>query len=117
MTAEKTYEEKTKQRPYIPKHSRAPLKFTDVKDAAFDEEKAWLEAELAGIGNEKEVADKEKEAVDAVIDDDADDGEEEDGNGIECQCCFADYPFVRPLIHHLFFILTLSPQVQNGSMP
>ena len=83
------------------------MKFTGVTDAAFDEEKTWLEAELAGVGNEKEVVDEEKEAVDAVMDDDGE--EEEDGNGIECQCCFADYPFVRSLMIHLSSSLTLSP--------
>ena len=35
----------------------------------------------------------------------ADDEEEDDGTGIECQCCFADYPFVRAflLVHSTLF--------------
>ena len=43
--------------------------------------------------------------VDAVMNI-ADDGEEDD-TGIECQCCFADYPFVRafllPVAHFTLF--------------
>ena len=39
-----------------------------------------------------------------VVLDNADDGED-DGTGIECQCCFANYPFVRAT----FFIVLILP--------
>jgi hypothetical protein len=61
---------------------------------AFEEEKAWLDAELAGGANTKEVDDTMDHDNEDVVMDDADDAED-DGGGIECQCCFADYPFVR----------------------
>ena len=64
---------------------------------ALEEEKAWLDAELTGGGNVKEV----DETVDGANEDgvmNAADDEEDDGTGIECQCCFADYPFVRAFL-------------------
>jgi hypothetical protein len=59
------------------------------------EEKAWLDAELAGGGNAKEVDEtlgKVNEDVMDVTDD------EDNGTGIECQCCFAEYPFVSAFL-------------------
>jgi len=101
MEIEKRFEEGVdKQRPYILKYSRSTLR-KPQGDVAFEEEKAWLDIGLAGSadGNGENSAmddDDEKVADDAVMDD-ADDGED-DGTGIECQCCFADYPFVS-LLH------------------
>ena len=88
-------------------------------DVALEEEKVWLDAELAGGGNAKEVDETLDDAnVDAVMNVADDDGED-DGTGIECQCCFADYPFVRAFIPfgQIFLLLTSRPTVQNGSMP
>ena len=62
-----------------------------------EEEKAWLDAELAGGGNAKEVDETPDDANEDAVVDAADDGED-DGTGIECQCCFADYPFVRAFL-------------------
>lgn len=84
------------RRPYSVKSSRNSLK-KPQGDLALEEEKAWLDAELAGGGNAKEVDealdDANEEAVMNVPED-----EEDDGTGIECQCCFADYPFVRAFL-------------------
>lgn len=60
----------------------------------FEEEKAWLDAELAGGGNAKE-ADATMDDVNEGVDTGDADEAEDDGSGIECQCCFGDYPFVR----------------------
>jgi E3 ubiquitin-protein ligase RNF216 len=102
LETEKSLAEK---RPYAPKFTRAKLSKPRGDDPPFEEEKAWLDAEFkAGGGNEKEVdADGEevKEEEDVAIDnvDDAEDG-------IECQCCFADYPFVRiPMLNLLIRLL------------
>ena len=67
---------------------------------ALEEEKAWLDAELAG-GNVKEVDEALDDAnEDAVVG--AADDEEDDGTGIKCQCCSADYPLIREfLLAHL----------------
>ena len=64
---------------------------------AFEEEKAWLDVELAGGGNEKVDATVDNEEQAGAVMDDVED-EEDEGSGIECQCCFADYPFVSLLI-------------------
>ena len=98
------------------KSSRATLK-KPQGDVALEEEKVWLDAELAVGGNAKEV----DETLDGVNEDavmDADDDDEVSGMGIECQCCFADYPFVRAFLLSVFYlVLTYRPTVQNGSMP
>ena len=61
-----------------------------------------MDAELAGGGNANEV----DEGMDGVTEDaDMDDADDAEGDGsIECQCCFADYPFVRTSLFYLFFI-------------
>jgi len=69
----------------------------EVLDEAFEEERKWVEARLGGVvdlnGGDEAAADvgkgKGKEKAD-------DDEEEElpEGEGIECQCCFAEYRFV-----------------------
>ena len=75
------------------KSSRITLK-KPQGDVAMEEEKAWLDAELVGGGNANEVDETQDDANEDGAMDFADDGED-DGTGIECQCCFADYPFVR----------------------
>ena len=70
-------------------------------DVALEEEKAWLNAELAGSGNAKEVDETLDDVNGDVVMDVADDGED-NGTGIECQCCFADYPFVRTFLLSVF---------------
>jgi hypothetical protein len=52
---------------------------------------------------------------DDVNEDVAMDVTNDEDNGIECQCCFADYPFVRTSLLSPFY-LTSRPTVQNGSM-
>lgn len=56
-------------------------------DPEFDKERAWLVRKLQErkVAKDSEVAARlnEKEYEDA-------------GDGIECGCCFTDYPFVRP---------------------
>lgn len=96
LAAEKTFDEKIQhKRPYAIKSSRViPRK--PQGDAAFEEEKAWLDAELTGGGNgSAEEVDETINNVneDAVMNDAG--NAEDDGGGIECQCCFAEYPFVR----------------------
>ena len=66
------------------------------------EDKAWLDAELAGGGNANEAVDETwDDANEDFVMDFADDGED-DGTGIECQCCFADFPFVRAFLLSTF---------------
>lgn len=90
---EKGFQEKNqKDRPYNIKSTRASLR-EPQGDAAFEEEKTWLDAELAGQNAPGEDTATNDVDEDVVVGD-ADDGED-DGAGIECQCCFADYPFVR----------------------
>ena len=62
-----------------------------------EEEKAWLDAELAGGGNTKGVDETPDDVNEDVVMDVAEDGDDND-TGIECQCCFADYPFVRAFL-------------------
>ena len=75
-----------------------------------------MDAELAGGGNEKEVdanGEEVKEEEDVAIDNvnDAEDG-------IECQCCFADYPFVRiPMLNLLIRYSNLFPSLRWFSAP
>ena len=70
-----------------------------------EEEKAWLDAELAGGGDANEMDETLDEVNEDVFMDVVDDGED-DGTGIECQCCFADYPFVRAFLLSPFYVLT-----------
>ncbi|KAF8816831.1 hypothetical protein BYT27DRAFT_6378460 [Phlegmacium glaucopus] len=101
LAVEKRFEDEgaQKQRPYILKSCRATLR-QPQGDVALEEEKAWLDVELAGgahgsgNGDDAAMDDDKEEAVDHAVMDDADD-EEDDGTGIECQCCFADYPFSK----------------------
>jgi len=71
----------------------------------FEEERVWLQAHLkdmfgvdlegfegVGAGGQGGNADKGKGKAVALPEED---DEVEDGTGIECQCCFAEYPFVR----------------------
>ena len=89
---------------------------------ALEEEKAWLNAELAGDGNAKEVDEAMDDETTAdvnenVVMNDADDNPEDDSSDIECQCCFADYPFVRtPLSYSIFYpdLLSASPKWFNA---
>jgi hypothetical protein len=84
---------------------------------ALEEEKAWLDAELAGGGNAKGVDETMDDVNEDVVMGVAEDGDEND-TGIECQCCFADYPFVRTfLLSPFYLVLTSRPTVPNGSMP
>ena len=116
MAAEKNFDEnKQLRRPYNVKSSRIALK-KPQGDVALEEEKAWLDAELAGGGDAKEVDGILDDVNEDAVMDVADDGED-DGTGIECQCCFADYPFVRAFLSPFSVILTSCPTVQNGSMP
>jgi hypothetical protein len=84
-------------------------------DVTMEEEKAWLDAELArNATGVDETPNDVNEDVDMDV---ADDGDDND-TGIECQCCFADYPFVRAFFLSSFYlVLTSRPTVQNGSMP
>ena len=88
-------------------------------DLAFEEEKAWLDAELVDGGNAKGEPATMDDVDENVVPDNADD-EEDDGTGIECQCCFADYPFVRAAIFSSFLsypnhsLLPLSPKWFNA---
>jgi hypothetical protein len=82
-----------------------------------EEEKAWLDAELAGGGNAEEVDETPGDVNEDVVMDVAVDGDDND-TGIECQCCFADYPFVRAyLLSPFYLVLTSRSTVPNGSMP
>ena len=84
---------------------------------AFEQEKSWLDAKLAGGDIEKGL-----DATTYNIDEeDADDGKD-DGSGIECQCCFADYPFVRAsivlvLCYSDLFLSLPSPTWFNAPTP
>lgn len=77
----------------------------DVVNEAFSEERRWLVEHLqdpnetdamtvgaatVAVGQEDTGKGKEK-AVEGAVDDDE---PLEEGTGIECQCCFAEYPFV-----------------------
>ena len=82
-----------------------------------EEEKAWLDEELAGGGKAKEVDESLDNNDEDVVMDFADEGED-DGTGIECQCCFADYPFVMTfLLSPFYVILTFRPTVQMVQCP
>ena len=62
-------------------------------DPVLEEERAWI---LEREEEEKQVGEGEKqEKGKAKAIDDDDEPEMEDGKGIECQCCFSEYPFVR----------------------
>jgi len=79
-----------------------------------EEEKARLDAELAGGGNAKGV----DETLDDVNEDVMDVAEDGDDTGNECQCCFANCPFVRTfLLSPFYLVLTSRPTVPKGSMP
>jgi hypothetical protein len=84
---------------------------------ALEEEKAWLNAELAGGGNAKEVDEAMDDVNEDVVVNDADDNPEDDSSDIECQCCFADYSFVRTsLLYSVFYpdLLSASPKWFNA---
>jgi len=72
-----------------------------------------LDAELAGgEGVDVTIYDIDED----VVTDDVADGKD-DGSGIECQCCFADYPFVRASLLCLFSAILTAPScfpVQHG---
>ena len=90
---------------YAIKSSRTRLK-KPQGDVAMEEEKACLDAELAGGGDAKE-ADETIDEVNEDVMDVADDGED-DGTGIECQCCFTDHPFVRAFLVSPFYLVLTS---------
>ena len=113
LAAEKTFDER---RLYVKKLIRATLR-KPQGDEVLEEEKAcqWLDAELAGGGNAKEVDEGMAGANEDIVMDDFDDAEGD--SSIECQCCFADYPFVRTSLFYLFYLIpTFCVSVQNGSM-
>jgi len=61
-----------------------------------EEERAWIvEREEGGKGiEEADNQDEGKGKAKAVVGAE-EEPELEDGEGIECQCCFCEYPFVR----------------------
>ena len=80
---------------YQPTHFSVLAAEKSQGDVALEEEKG-LSAELAGDGNAKETETLDDANGDADMNV-AEDGED-DETGIECQCCFADYPFVRAFL-------------------
>ncbi|KAF8816829.1 hypothetical protein BYT27DRAFT_6378489 [Phlegmacium glaucopus] len=97
LADEEAFEEENQERPYTIQFSGPRLR-KPQGDVAFEEEKAWLDGALAGGAVADAVMDDYREgkivdyAVMDNVDDEEDDGED-DGTSIECQCCFADYPF------------------------
>lgn len=76
---------------YNPEKDRAKL--AAWKDPVLEEERAWI------IEGEQEIEegakqDKGKGKSKAPDGGAEEEPEMEDGEGIECQCCFCDYPFV-----------------------
>ena len=70
----------------------------EILDEAFEEERKWVEARLGGIvdlnGGDEEAADVGKGKGKEKAADDEEEEELPEGEGIECQCCFAEYRFV-----------------------
>ena len=93
LAVEKSFERE--RRPYAIKFSRTTLK--------------KLQGDLAMV----EKADVINKNVVIDVSDD-----EDNGTGIECQCCFAEYPFVMAsLLSPVYLVLTFRPTVRNGSVP
>lgn len=71
--------------PYVPKTipSRATVKGKRkaLHDPEFEKERDWINSRVPDGTAENTVAHDEEEYVDS-------------GDGIECGCCFSDYPFV-----------------------
>jgi hypothetical protein len=73
-----------------------------LADEVFEEERVWLQAhlkdvfgvDLEGVVGKGAMSHGDNGKGKAVAK--QGDDEVEDGTGIECQCCFAEYPFVRP---------------------
>ncbi|KAF8196178.1 hypothetical protein BJ912DRAFT_1141053 [Pholiota molesta] len=70
------------------------------RDAALEEEVRWVEERIGAgdVGAGGHVVDKGKgkaRAVEEAPEEDAAAEDEDEEGGIECQCCFADYPFTQ----------------------
>lgn len=90
-----------------------PLLSKEINDAEFEKEKKWVElydsvdgdmamvrvqfmaGDEAGEGEDEEGKGKGKEKATDDEDDDDDDDDYPEGEGIECGCCFTEYPFEK----------------------
>lgn len=75
--------------PYVPnkRPAKAKGKYRELRDSELEKEFEWLECYLV----------QERAKEDAQYAKDMNNEQcEENGDGIECGCCFSSYPFVRP---------------------
>jgi hypothetical protein len=84
---------------YNPEKDRANLAVW--RDPVLEEERAWIvEREEGGNGIEGADNQDKGKGKAKTVDGAEEEPELEDGEGIECQCCFCEYPFV--CFFHLF---------------
>jgi len=100
---------------YNPEKDRANLAVW--RDPVLEEERTWIVGGEEGL-EEADNQDKGKGKA-KVVDGAEEEPELEDGEGIECQCCFCEYPFVCSFIYqpHSYKYSAHNLTGQNGSMP
>lgn len=106
--------------PFFPRKTPyKPRPIITLKDAEFDKERQWIlaydeeggdlvkvRARLSAAADEAQQNDIDPKGKGKLMAADQEEEEEEDqcleGEGIECNCCFTEYPFVSYI--HLFFL-------------